>query len=115
MMRSVLPYLLAAALIVADVTGASGHRVRDCEIEIGAAVTLTDAEEVLAAHYPDLGELLRRFASPPIRNVATLGGNIANASPIGDSMPALIAIGAASPDSVLPRKPKIPSEEEEAD
>ena len=64
------------------------------QIEIGAAVTLTDAEEVLAAHYPDLGELFRRFASPPIRNVATLGGNIANASPIGDSMPALIALGA---------------------
>ena len=68
--------------------------VADGQIEIGAAVTLTDAEEALAAHYPDLGELLRRFASPPIRNVATLGGNIANASPIGDSMPALIALGA---------------------
>ena len=64
------------------------------QIEIGAAVTLTDAEEVLAAHYPDLGELFRRFASPPIRNVATLGGNVANASPIGDSMPALIVLGA---------------------
>ena len=35
-----------------------------------------------------------RFASPPIRNAGTLGGNVANGSPIGDSMPALIALGA---------------------
>lgn len=63
-------------------------------IDIGAAVTLTDAIPAIVAHYPDLEELLLRFASPPIRNVGTLGGNIANGSPIGDSMPALIAIGA---------------------
>ena len=62
-------------------------------IEIGAAVSLTDAIPVLIQHYPDLEELFLRFASPPIRNAATLGGNIANGSPIGDSMPALIALG----------------------
>jgi xanthine dehydrogenase small subunit len=62
-------------------------------IEIGAAVNLTDATPVLTQYYPDLEELFLRFASPPIRNVATLGGNIANGSPIGDSMPALIALG----------------------
>jgi xanthine dehydrogenase small subunit len=63
-------------------------------IEIGAAVTLTDAMAVVVEHYPDLDELFRRFASPPIRNAATLGGNIANGSPIGDSMPALMVAGA---------------------
>ena len=62
-------------------------------IEIGAAVSLTDAMEVLDEHYPGLEELWRRFASPPIRNAGTLGGNIANGSPIGDSMPALLAAG----------------------
>ncbi len=68
--------------------------ISDTHVEIGAAVTLTDAAPVLAAHYPPLGELMRRFASPPIRNAGTLGGNVANGSPIGDSMPALIALGA---------------------
>lgn len=62
-------------------------------IEFGAAVTLTDTMPVLTKHYPELEELFVRFASPPIRNAGTLGGNIANGSPIGDSMPALIVIG----------------------
>jgi xanthine dehydrogenase small subunit len=62
-------------------------------IEVGAAVSLTDVYGTLRQHYPTLDELWRRFASPPIRNVATLGGNIANASPIGDSMPILMALG----------------------
>lgn len=65
----------------------------DC-IEIGAGVALTDTMPVLSQYYPDLDELFKRFASPPIRNAGTLGGNIANGSPIGDSMPALIALGA---------------------
>jgi xanthine dehydrogenase small subunit len=56
-------------------------------------VSLTDVYGTLMQHYPTLDELWRRFASPPIRNVATLGGNIANASPIGDSMPILMALG----------------------
>ncbi len=75
---------------------ASLHRVEttDTSIDIGAAVTLTDVSQVLTHHYPSLDELWRRFASLPIRNVATLGGNIANGSPIGDSMPALIVLGA---------------------
>jgi xanthine dehydrogenase small subunit len=63
-------------------------------VEIGAAVSLTDAFRALDAHYPALRELWRRFASPPIRNAGTLAGNIANGSPIGDSMPPLIALGA---------------------
>ena len=47
----------------------------------------------ITASYPALDELFKRFASPPIRNAGTLGGNIANASPIGDTMPALIVAG----------------------
>jgi xanthine dehydrogenase small subunit len=61
---------------------------------IGAAVTLTDAATALARRFPELAELLRRFASPPIRNAGTLVGNVANGSPIGDTMPPLIALGA---------------------
>jgi xanthine dehydrogenase small subunit len=63
-------------------------------IEIGAGVTCSDGMGVLAAEWPDMGEVYRRFASPPIRNAATIGGNIANGSPIGDSAPMLIAAGA---------------------
>ena len=64
-------------------------------LDIGAGVTLQDAYAALCAHYPDeLKELWQRFASLPIRNAGTLGGNVANGSPIGDSMPWLIALGA---------------------
>lgn len=62
-------------------------------IEIGAAVSLTDAMDVIVRHYPELDELFRRYASPPIRNAGTLVGNIANGSPIGDSMAALMVLG----------------------
>ena len=63
-------------------------------LSIGAAVSLTDAYGALARHYPELNEMWERFASPPIRNAGTMGGNVANGSPIGDSMPGLIALGA---------------------
>jgi xanthine dehydrogenase small subunit len=68
---------------------------RDAQhLTIGAAASLEDAYAALAVDYPELAELWTRFASRPIRNAGTLGGNIANGSPIGDSMPALIALNA---------------------
>jgi xanthine dehydrogenase small subunit len=67
--------------------------VDDKWIEIGAGVSLTDAFDTLIADEPEWTELAERFASVPIRNAGTLGGNVANGSPIGDSMPALIALG----------------------
>jgi xanthine dehydrogenase small subunit len=63
-------------------------------IEIGAGVTCSDGMDALAAEWPDMGEIYRRFASVQIRNAATIGGNVANGSPIGDSPPMLIAAGA---------------------
>jgi xanthine dehydrogenase small subunit len=69
-------------------------RELDGVIEIGAGVSLEDAYAALNRHYArELGELWQRFASLPIRNSGTLGGNVANGSPIGDSMPWLIALG----------------------
>jgi xanthine dehydrogenase small subunit len=62
--------------------------------DIGAAAPLSDAFDALDGDYPELHEVWVRFASVPIRNAGTLGGNVANGSPIGDSMPALIALGA---------------------
>jgi xanthine dehydrogenase small subunit len=61
---------------------------------IGAAATLEDSWAALTAAVPGLRELWLRFASPPVRHAGTLGGNIANGSPIGDGAPALIALGA---------------------
>ncbi len=63
-------------------------------LRIGAAVSLSDGWQAIVAQYPPLTELAQRFASPPVRNSGTLVGNIANGSPIGDAMPALIALGA---------------------
>jgi xanthine dehydrogenase small subunit len=63
-------------------------------IAIGAAVTLADAFAALVAQRPQLQTFSERFAGLPVRNSGTLGGNVANGSPIGDSMPLLIALGA---------------------
>jgi xanthine dehydrogenase small subunit len=63
-------------------------------IDIGAAVTYADLHDLIARHYPDFGEMIRRLGSTQIRNAGTMGGNVANGSPIGDSPPPLIALGA---------------------
>lgn len=63
-------------------------------IEIGATTPLSDCEAALSAEWPQFGALLQRFASLQVRNQASLAGNIANASPIGDTPPVLIALGA---------------------
>ncbi|MEJ5990648.1 xanthine dehydrogenase small subunit [Ramlibacter sp. PS3R-8] len=82
---------------VLDVTGVRELRrveTYDRHLAIGAAVTLTDAFEALVAQWPQLKTFANRFAGLPVRNSGTLGGNVANGSPIGDSMPLLIALGA---------------------
>ena len=86
---------LGVVIYTGNVDELSKIETTDTHIEIGAAVSLSDAMRVIAEHYPQLDELFLRFASPPIRNAGTLGGNIANASPIGDSMPALMALNSA--------------------
>lgn len=63
-------------------------------ISIGAAVSLHDAFEALAKQRPSIHHFAERFAGRPVRQSGTIGGNVANGSPIGDSMPLLIALGA---------------------
>ncbi len=78
------------------------NRVRDLasikhskqNLIIGAGVTYSDAIDILAQLYPDLGELVRRIGAVQVRNAGTIGGNIANGSPIGDMPPALIVLDA---------------------
>src|SRR5574337_975329 len=62
-------------------------------LSIGAGVTLADASPLLAKVHPDLGEIMRRFGSMQVRSSGTVGGTIANGSPIGDLAPALMALG----------------------
>lgn len=64
-------------------------------IAIGAAVSLHEAYAALVSERPQLKTFAQRFAGLPVRNSGTLGGNVANGSPIGDSMPLLIALGAS--------------------
>jgi len=63
-------------------------------LTIGAVCTLSEMQDTLLKYFPALEEVMERFASVPIRNQATIGGNIANASPIGDIPPVLIALNA---------------------
>jgi len=81
-------------IYVGDIAELRAVRETEAHIEIGAAVTLTDAAIALDRLWPELHEAWQRFASVPVRNSATLVGNVANGSPIGDSMPALLALDA---------------------
>lgn len=63
-------------------------------LRVGAGVTIAGLRTAVAEAHPAFAELLRRFASEQVRGAATIGGNIANGSPIGDAPPALIAMGA---------------------
>lgn len=67
----------------------------DGSLLISAGAPLEDAWAALAARWPELQELWLRFAGPPVRHAGTLGGNLANGSPIGDGAPALIALNAS--------------------
>jgi xanthine dehydrogenase small subunit len=76
------------------VKGLDAIEITHDAIVFGATVTHARAMPVLAELDPDLGELMRRFGSEQVRMSGTIGGNIANGSPIGDLPPALIALGA---------------------
>jgi len=85
---------LPALIYTGRVDALKEIREEDGGLWIGAAASLEDAWAALTELAPSLAELWRRFASPPVRHAGTLGGNIANGSPIGDGAPALIALGA---------------------
>jgi xanthine dehydrogenase small subunit len=67
---------------------------RGQDVALGAAVTYAKALEILVRHYPTLRTYLTRLGSDQIRNMGTLGGNLGTASPIGDTLPVLLALGA---------------------
>lgn len=63
-------------------------------ITFGAGVIMVDVHQTLKTYHPSFAEMVRRYGSEQVRGAATIGGNIANGSPIGDNPPALIALGA---------------------
>ncbi|MDC6465519.1 xanthine dehydrogenase small subunit [Pelagibacteraceae bacterium] len=63
-------------------------------IELGASTPLIDIESYIQEYYPDFTKILKRYGSPQIRNVGTVAGNIATASPIGDCLPLLLSLNA---------------------
>ena len=63
-------------------------------IEVGASTPLIDLEDYIKKYYPDFTKILKRYGSPQIRNVGTVAGNIATASPIGDCLPLLLSLNA---------------------
>lgn len=81
-------------IFVGDIPDLRVIEESEAGVRIGAAVRYADAHAPLARLHPDFGELVRRFAGLQVRNAGTIGGNIANGSPIGDGPPALIALGA---------------------
>lgn len=86
-------------------------KVSDNHIRIGAGVTITDLEILMERHHPSFAAMLRRYSSVQIRNAATIGGNIANGSPIGDGPPALIALGATLHLRLADKRREIPLED----
>jgi xanthine dehydrogenase small subunit len=85
---------LAKIIHVGRVAGFDTIHEEPGALVIGAGATYAQAEPRLAAIDPDLGELLRRLGSKQVRASGTIGGNIANGSPVGDTPPALMALGA---------------------
>ena len=63
-------------------------------IDVGASTPLIDLEIYIKKYYPDFTKILKRYGSPQIRNVGTVAGNIATASPIGDCLPLLLSLNA---------------------
>ena len=85
-----IPQLIA----INDIASLKTITIEDDSILIGAAVTYSQMEATLNEYFPEFGQLMHRFASRQVRNNGTMGGNVANASPIGDTPPVLLALGA---------------------
>lgn len=85
---------LAKVIYLGNVADLKQITKRNGKLHIGAAVTYAEAMDQIAQYYPDFGEIIRRIGATQVRNQGTMGGNIANGSPIGDSPPCLMALGA---------------------
>ena len=85
---------ISPAVFIGNVNGLKSIDDTGDAIRIGAGVSYTESEATIAAHFPQLSEYWNRIAGWQVRNMGTIGGNIANGSPIGDTPPVLIALDA---------------------
>ncbi len=85
---------LGTVLYVGNVDALKRVEARGDELCIGAGASLEAAWQAIVQRAPSLQDVWLRFASPPIRHAGTMGGNVANGSPIGDSPPILMALDA---------------------
>ena len=90
MMRNISP-----AVFIGHLTDLKAINVGADEITIGAGVTYTEFEPLITQHFPQVMDYWQRIAGWQVRNAGTIGGNIANGSPIGETPPLLIALGGA--------------------
>ncbi len=81
---------------------------RNSNIEVGAATSLTEFELFIKKYYPDFNAILKRYGSVQIRNVGTIAGNIATASPIGDTLPLLLSLDAKVVLQTISKKTTLP-------
>ncbi|KPA21922.1 Carbon monoxide dehydrogenase small chain [Shimia sp. SK013] len=86
---------ISPAVFVGHLEGLKSIEVNEDAVTFGAGVTYTEAQDVIAQYYPHLSDYWDRIAGWQVRNMGTIGGNIANGSPIGDTPPVLIALGAS--------------------
>ncbi|CUH53225.1 xanthine dehydrogenase small subunit [Shimia marina] len=86
---------ISSAVFIGQLDGLKEITVTEDAVTFGAGVTYTEAQDVIAQHYPHLVAYWDRIAGWQVRNMGTIGGNIANGSPIGDTPPVLIALGAS--------------------
>jgi xanthine dehydrogenase small subunit len=86
---------ISPAVFIGNLAGLKQITVRSYGVTIGAGVTYSEFEPVIARKFPHLANFWQRIGGWQVRNMGTIGGNIANGSPIGDTPPALIALGAS--------------------
>lgn len=84
---------LSPVAFLSGITDLQHIEQQGAQFHIGAGVTIEALRKAMLPHHPSFAGMLRRYASTQVRNAATIGGNIANGSPIGDGPPALIAMG----------------------
>jgi len=85
---------LGTMIFIGDIADLRAIEETSAGLRLGAGVRYSEAWDAMGRLHPALGELVRRIAGTQVRNSGTIGGNIANGSPIGDTPPALIALGA---------------------
>ncbi len=89
MMRNISP-----AIFISHLEELHGINTKNDSINVGACVTYTEMQGLISSHLPQLKEYWNRIGGEQVRNMGTIGGNVANGSPIGDTPPILIALGA---------------------